>query len=168
MSHPLPLSRWIARQRWRHRILGLGLGAVLLILLVVRGRDALALRRWSAQAHRITAVHPDGRLVLGFDDRARHIGLQGVRLEKTEAVEWVRRHWVGRSVRLSFDFRQPVRGGHRPAAYVYDEQGRMLNEQLLREGLVRPGPGAHRLSWWFEQIHTPPANPDGPKPILTR
>ena len=149
-------------------MMGLTLGTVLLTLLMVRGRDALALRRWSTQAHLITAVQSDGRLVLDGDGRTRRVGLEGVLLENTEALDWVRRHWVGRSVRLGFDFRQPAPPDELHQAYVYNEDGQMLNEQLLREGLGRPDVSAHRLSGWFGQIHQPPAGRDGPEPILSR
>jgi YD repeat-containing protein len=80
----------------------------------------------------------DGRRIrlLGID--APEMSHEDQRAEpySQEATDWLRSRIEGASVSLRIDSAKKDRYG-RTLAWVYDEQGRMLNEELLAEGLVR-------------------------------
>lgn len=80
----------------------------------------------------------DGRRIrmLGIDAPEVSHENQPAQPYSREATDWLRSRIEGASVLLRIDSTKKDRYG-RTLAWVYDEQGKMLNEELLAEGLVR-------------------------------
>lgn len=80
----------------------------------------------------------DGRRVrmLGIDaPEVAHEG-QPAQPYSSEAAEWLKSRIEGASVSLRIDSAKKDRYG-RVLAWVYDEHGKLLNEEMLADGLVR-------------------------------
>lgn len=80
----------------------------------------------------------DGRRIrlLGIDAPEVAHENQPAQPYSKEATDWLRSRIEGASVSLRIDSAKKDRYG-RTLAWVYDEHGKMLNEELLAEGLVR-------------------------------
>jgi hypothetical protein len=149
---PIPLSQWLRRQQRRTWILGTVGACMILSLGIWRGRDAWAIERWAQQTHQVESVEANGVLHLTQGDQDTTVVLQGIDSLDSDARLWLADQCVGHTVRVGFDPRQPTDPNGRRAVYLYRDNGRMLNERLISNGLAEPGRQPHRLERWFERL----------------
>lgn len=161
----ITLTGWLARQR-RRRWIAAG-SAVVIVAAVIARRGAEARRDPpTPQRIEVIALRVDAadRIAVERIDRPGHVievALIGV--ERTEDWEAAAREAVERMIAgdggrlmLSLD---PNMGDRRGPggelrAFAYLGDGRMINEELILEGLMRASASPHVVGPWFSQLES--------------
>ena len=151
-ASPIPIQQWLRRQQRRTWIFGALLAVSVLSLGIWRGSEAVATERWTRHTHHLKQIHSNGSLRLSQANQSVDIMLQGVGSIDEAARAWIEKQWSGQTVRIGLDPRHSCHKNGRPLVYLYDNNGRMLNEQLIIKGLAKPAGSRHRLSKWFDRL----------------
>ena len=157
---PPPLGRWLNRRRKAAWLKGGLIAAALAGLLIYRGLGpAPAPIQWARRPLRVVRVIDAHTLRIRADEAQRRneenqtvVRLLGVQAEQGKPHR-LREAAAGRMVTLSFDEQRWRDEADRLLAYVYLDDGRMLNEWLIERGFACSDPAArHELSDWFAQL----------------
>lgn len=146
------------RRRW-----GKWAAVVLVLGALLAGRFI----RWPSDAlqydgRQVTVAHvlgPDRIDVHAPDQKnqlvsVRLIGVAAGDASSDPASDWLRNACDGQTLTLTMDRRRAGRDDEGAlCAFVYREDGSLLNEQIIEQGLAASRPDAsHRLSIWFDRL----------------
>ncbi|MBI1368996.1 MAG: hypothetical protein GC162_10125 [Planctomycetes bacterium] len=154
---PIPLGQWLIRRRRRQWITG-GI-AILLIAGVLITRTLQSSISQITREHallRIESIDDSAGFLLCAsphgDDKEHHIhllGVDSVTLRAPATLDRLRRELADQRVRVSHDATTHAAD----QAYVYLEDGRMINEWVIEEGWARAdATSSHALTQWFGRL----------------
>lgn len=152
---PVPLRRWLIRQRWQSWLYALAVAGAVAALLMWRG--AQHTEPWRSLVYgtwQVTAVDDSGALTVRRATQSHAVCLLGIEPIDSGAYRRTIQSLIGEgAVRVSFDAQSIKAPDNRLAGYVYLPDGRMLNEALLLGGAARPSTTVpHELTRWFKRL----------------
>jgi len=137
-ARPLPIQLWL-RERRRRRFKQIAIGLLLAILLVWQVDRQQGEHRWQRQLLPVARVIDERTVELMTPQGPWQVGLVGIKaldFQILASEEWLIDEAVGRSAWIVFD--EYVSHDERGVrlAYLYLDDGRLVNEELVRRGLA--------------------------------